>query len=81
MTMRSVWTRASRAIGIRRAISRMRRSRADDLHGPTDQRQPACHLAFGTSTRVLGFRKFPNPRFDAARWRSLNGSMGDVGPA
>ena len=40
--------------------------------------QSACGLAFGTSTGALGFRKFPNPRFDArgagselnaARWR------------
>ena len=50
--------------------------RSDDPHGPTDQRQTACDLAFGTSTGALGFRKFPNPRFDAERWRSLNGSMG-----
>ncbi|HET9359360.1 MAG TPA: hypothetical protein VFO58_06400 [Vicinamibacterales bacterium] len=46
-----------------------------DPHGPKDQRQSACDLAFGTSTGALGFRKFPNPRFDAGRWRSLNGSM------
>jgi hypothetical protein len=44
-------------------------------HGRKDQRQSACDLAFGTSTGALGFRKFPNPRFDAGRWRSLNGSM------
>ena len=47
----------------------------NDPHGPKDQRQSACDLAFGTSTGALGFRKFPNPRFDAERWRSLNGSM------
>ncbi len=46
-----------------------------DPHGPKDQRQSPCDLAFGTSTGVLGFRKFPNPRFDPDRWRSLNGSM------
>ena len=46
-----------------------------DPHGPKDQRQSACDLAFGTSTGVLGFRKFPNPRFEPERWRSLNGSM------
>ena len=40
-----------------------------------DQRQSACDLAFGTSTGALGFRKFPNPRFDAVRWLSVNGSM------
>jgi hypothetical protein len=33
-----------------------------------DQRQSACDLAFGTSAGVLGFRKFPNPRFDPQRW-------------
>jgi hypothetical protein len=48
---------------------------ANDPHGPKDQRQSACDLAFGTSTGVLGFRKFPNPRFNAERWRTLNGSM------
>ncbi|HVQ31081.1 MAG TPA: cytochrome c, partial [Vicinamibacteria bacterium] len=36
-------------------------------------RQDSCDLAFGTSTGALGLRKFPNPRFDAARWRDLNG--------
>ena len=45
-------------------------------HGAKDQRQSACDLAFGTSTGALGFRKFPNPRFDAARWQALNGSPG-----
>jgi hypothetical protein len=45
-------------------------------HGAKDQRQSACDLAFGTSTGALGFRKFPNPRFDPERWRSLNGAMG-----
>lgn len=44
-------------------------------HGPTDQRQSACDLKFGTSTGALGFRKFPNPRFDADKWRQLNGSL------
>ncbi len=44
-------------------------------HGDVDQRQSACDLAFGTSTGALGFRKFPNPRFDPGRWRALNGSM------
>jgi hypothetical protein len=47
-----------------------------DLHskgGTLDQRQSACDLKFGTSTGALGLRKFPNPRFDAARWRQVNG--------
>ena len=42
---------------------------ADDPHGPQDQRQSACDLEFGTSTGVMGLRKFPNPKFDRARWR------------
>ena len=48
---------------------------ADDPHGSKDQRQSACDLAFGTSTGVMGLRKFPNPKFDPARWQKLNGSM------
>src|SRR5262245_30108152 len=39
-----------------------------------DQRQSSCDLAFGTSTGALGFRKFPNPRFDRERWLQVNGS-------
>jgi hypothetical protein len=39
-----------------------------------DQRQNACDLRFGTSTGVLGLRKFPNPRFDAEKWKQLNGT-------
>ncbi len=46
---------------------------ANDPHGPKDQRQSACDLKFGTSTGALGFRKFPNPRFDPERWKALNG--------
>ena len=45
-------------------------------HGDKDQRQDPCDLAFGTSTGALGLRKFPNPRFNAERWRALNGSPG-----
>lgn len=40
---------------------------------PNDLRESACHLGFGTSTGALGFRKFPNPRFQSERWRELNG--------
>ena len=48
----------------------------NDLHsGKKDQRQSACDLAFGTSTGALGYRKFPNPRFDRGRWQKLNGSL------
>ena len=49
---------------------------ADDPHtqgGKVDQRHSACDLKFGTSTGALGLRKFPNPRFDAAKWQALNG--------
>ncbi|MDN5753896.1 MAG: cytochrome c, partial [Nitrosospira sp.] len=47
-----------------------------DPHQKTqDQRQSACDLAFGTSTGAIGFRKFPNPRFDKARWIEVNGSL------
>ncbi len=45
----------------------------DVHHRTSDQRQSACDLAFGTSTGALGFRKFPNPRFDRDRWVKLNG--------
>lgn len=48
----------------------------DDPHtrkGTLDQRHSPCDLRFGTSTGALGFRKFPNPRFDAAKWDKLNG--------
>ena len=41
--------------------------------GKADQRHSACDLNFGTSTGALGIRKFPNPRFDAAKWQALNG--------
>lgn len=49
-----------------------------DPHGGSDQRQSACDLKFGTSSGVLGLRKFPNPRFDAARWREVNGGRVDT---
>lgn len=42
-------------------------------HGSDDKRESACNLAFGTSTGAMGLRKFPNPKFDAERWRKLNG--------
>jgi len=47
---------------------------SDVHHASKDQRQSACDLAFGTSTGALGFRKFPNPRFDRDRWLKVNGS-------
>src|SRR5262245_7934866 len=42
-----------------------------DAGGRQDKEDP-CYLAFGTSTGALGFRKFPNPKFDPERWRKLN---------
>lgn len=42
-------------------------------HGPKDQRQSACDLKFGGSTGALGLRKFPNPKFNADKWKKLNG--------
>jgi hypothetical protein len=53
---------------------------ANDLHqkaGQTseDLRQSSCDLAFGTSTGALGFRKFPNPRFDRKRWLEVNAGV------
>lgn len=49
---------------------------AGDVHHKfKPQRQSACDLEFGTSTGGLGFRKFPNPRFDQARWLKVNGSL------
>jgi hypothetical protein len=43
-----------------------------DPGGLGDKQNP-CDLEFGTSTGALGFRKLPNPRFDAERWRKVNG--------
>jgi hypothetical protein len=42
----------------------------------SDQRQSACDLKFGTSTGALGIRKFPNPRFDLAKWKQANSLAG-----
>ena len=44
--------------------------------GKLDQRHSACDLKFGTSTGALGIRKFPNPRFDAEKWKAVNGGFG-----
>lgn len=48
---------------------------AKDPEGHRSGREDSCNLAFGTSAGALGFRKFPNPRFDAAAWNKLNGSL------
>jgi mono/diheme cytochrome c family protein len=47
-----------------------------DPEGHRSGREDRCNLAFGTSTGALGFRKFPNPRFDAEAWKKLNGRLG-----
>ena len=44
---------------------------ADDPH--KGQRENACWLEFGTSSGMMGIRKFPNPRFDPEKWSKLNG--------
>ena len=49
-------------------------------HGAKDQRQDRCDLRFGTSTGALGLRKFPNPLFDAARWKMAGGWEGVTKP-
>ncbi len=49
---------------------------ANDPEGHQKGREDSCNLAFGTSTGALGFRKFPNPRFDAAAWKQVNGRLG-----
>lgn len=36
-------------------------------------RESRCELAFGTSTGAVGYRKFPNPRFNEARWKAIGG--------
>lgn len=46
---------------------------ADQLDG---DRESSCHLAFGTSTGAVGFRKFPNPRFNPDRWAKIGGWPG-----
>ena len=74
--------RAPRARGEDRLPRSGLRLRGRALRGrpawASDQRQSACDLAFGTSTGALGFRKFPNPRFDAEKWRKINGALGDL---
>lgn len=43
--------------------------------GGLGNKQDPCDLEFGTSTGALGFRKLPNPRFDAEKWRKINGGQ------
>jgi len=47
-----------------------------DPEGHQKGREDSCNLAFGTSTGALGFRKFPNPRFDPVAWKQVNGRLG-----
>ena len=52
------------------------RSEPQEAHYvPNDLRESSCYLGFGTSTGAMGFRKFPNPRFDEKRWKELNGGL------
>ncbi len=37
-------------------------------------RENRCELKFGTSAGAVGFRKFPNPRFNAKRWQKVGGN-------
>lgn len=47
---------------------------ADSLdHQPRENR---CELAFGNPTGAVGYRKFPNPRFNMARWKKIGGWSG-----
>ncbi len=39
-------------------------------------RENRCELAFGTSAGAVGFRKFPNPRFNEKRWQKIGGWRG-----
>jgi hypothetical protein len=34
-------------------------------------RENACELAFGNASGAIGYRKFPNPRFNALRWAKI----------
>ena len=47
--------------------------KAADALDKTKEREDRCSLAFGTSTGSVGFRKFPNPRFNAKRWKEIGG--------
>jgi len=39
-------------------------------------RESRCELAFGNPTGAVGYRKFPNPRFNLARWNKIGGWEG-----
>lgn len=39
-------------------------------------REDRCEMAFGNATGAVGYRKFPNPRFNLARWNKIGGWEG-----
>ena len=47
---------------------------ADQLAG--NVRESRCELQFGTSAGAVGYRKFPNPRFNEQRWQAIGGWKG-----
>jgi hypothetical protein len=47
---------------------------ADDMDGAP--RESRCELAFGNPTGAVGYRKYPNPRFNAERWKKIGGWAG-----
>jgi hypothetical protein len=47
---------------------------ADRLAGVI--RENRCELQFGTSAGAVGYRKFPNPRFNENRWKAIGGWTG-----
>jgi hypothetical protein len=59
--------------GYRDAACDFKDAPADPKDRHASQRQSSCDLAFGTSSGIMGLRKFPNPLFNAAAWKQLNG--------
>lgn len=49
---------------------------ADSVSPANEIRENRCQLKFGTSTGAVGFRKFPNPEFNAKRWQKIGGYQG-----
>jgi len=47
---------------------------ADQIGG--NIRENRCELQFGTSAGAVGYRKFPNPLFNAERWSAIGGWEG-----
>lgn len=42
---------------------------------PKELWQSSCDLNFGTSAGAMGFRKFPNPKFNKPAWAALNNGL------